>query len=636
MIKKSIRRLVCVLFLALMVFPLQPVQARERSQNRDLIAAKYKWNFSDIYANWQEWEKGFRQLEEKMGQAASFKGTLAKGPEHLLKVFKWQESLGRLASKVYRYPQLKRDTDTRNQEVAGYFQRVAILFSKYGVATSWINPEMLKIPWATMRKWLDGSPGFAPYRFSISDLYRQQSHVLDEEKEALLSYYTRLRGTPNSIYGELSTSDITFPPVKLSDGKEMPATSGNYSRVLATYKKQEDRKKIFEAHYKVYNGLQNTYAAIYQAVCQKDWAVARSRNYKSALEASLEANNIPVEVYKNLVKTAKANTEPLRRYSRLRKKILGLKKYHNYDGSIPITNFSKAYPYEQAKEWVLASVAPLGKDYVEKLKKALASGWIDVYENAGKRGGAYSAGVYGVHPFMLMNYNDTLRSVFTLAHELGHTIHSLLAGENQPYATHGYTLFVAEVTSTFNERLLLDWLLARTKNPKERIAFIQQAINGLTTTFYFQVLLADFEMQVHTLVEQGKPVTAKVLNQIMKDLFKAYWGDEIEDDGLVQVVWARIGHMYRTPFYVYQYATCFASSAQLYKAVTTGTKKERKAALERYLELQKSGGSDYPMEQLKKAGVDLTKPETVEAVSQQLDKLVTQLEKEIAKLETKP
>ena len=312
--------------------------------------------------------------------------------------------------------------------------------------------------------------------------------------------------------------------------------------------------------------------------------------------------------------------------------MLGLQEYHSYDGSINLVDFDKEYAFETAKEWVLASVEPLGKEYREKMKNALAAGWVDVYENTGKRPGAYSADVYGVHPFMLMNYNETLDNVFTLAHELGHTLHTTLANENQPFSTHSYTIFVAEVASTFNERLLLDYLLAKTKDPKERIALLQQAIRSVTGTFFFQTLLADYELQVHRLVEQGAPITADRLSAIMGELMATYYGEAQTNDELLNVVWARIGHFYRTPFYVYQYATCFASSARIYKQVMEGPKKSRSAALNSYLELLKSGGNDYPMEQLKKAGVDLTQPETVQAVIDQLDEMVTLLESEIAKL----
>ena len=609
-----------------------PLYSQKVYDNRDEIPSEYKWNLNDIYKNWNEWEAGLQELKNKMDEFVSYKGKLKESPANLLKVKKLDDELEILSDKVYSYPQLTRDQDTRNQEMNAKLQQVQILLAKFNTATSWINPEMLEIPWDTMKKWLE-DPAFKPYRFGIEDLYRQQAHVLDESKETLLSYFTRFSQSPRDIYTNLSTADVDFPTITLSNGDKVQVTNGNYSRVLATNYNQEDRKNTFEAHYGVYKANENTYAAIYNAVCQKDWAEAQARNYKSCLEAQLAGNNIPVAVYENLVNTVKANTEPLKKYERLRKKVLGLKEYHSYDGSIPLTDFNKTYPYEDAKEWVLASVKPLGMDYQSKMETALKGGWIDVFENKGKTSGAYSADAYGVHPYMLLNYNETLDNVFTLGHELGHTMHTLLSDENQPFATSEYTIFVAEVASTFNEDLLLDYLMTQTKDPKERINLLQQAIRGITGTFYFQVLLADFELQAHRLVENGKPITAEVLNKIMDDLFNTYYGDTYSKDEILDRVWARIPHIYRTPFYVYQYATCYASSAKLHHDATTGSEADREAARERYLNLLKSGGSDYPMEELKKAGVDLTKPETVNAVINLLDKLVTQLEEEINKLD---
>jgi oligoendopeptidase F len=346
----------------------------------------------------------------------------------------------------------------------------------------------------------------------------------------------------------------------------------------------------------------------------------------------LEGNNIPVAVYENLVNTVKTNTEPLKRYQKLRKKVLGLEKYYSFDGSMPLTDFDKEYEYEDAKQWVIGSVEPLGADYQDKIKTAFAGGWLDVFENTGKRSGAYSASVYGVHPYMLLNYNKTLDNVFTLGHELGHTMHTLLSNENQPFATSSYTIFVAEVASTFNEALLLEYLLERTTDPKERISLLQQSIRGITGTFYFQTLLADFELQAHKLAEAGKPITANVLSSIMEELYDTYYGDSQEKDEFLKFVWARIPHIYRSPFYVYQYATCFVSSAQVYKQVSEADDADRKNIIDNYLDLLKSGGNDYPMEQLKKAGADLTKPETMMAVINQMNNLVTRLEKEIESL----
>ena len=627
---KKLKQYILCVFTLLLIAGL--TSAQKVYESREEIQKEYKWNLNDIYSNWDEWKDAMKQFEAKMDDMLKFKGTLKESLENLLKVQKLSDDLGIIAEHIFQYAEFSHDLDTRNQEAMSRLQEVRILFSRYNTATSWINPEMLEIPWETMEKWLNGNKEFDPYKYQITNLYRLQSHVLSADKEEMLSYFSRFNSTPGDIYTNLSAADIDFPTVTLSNGDLVKATNGNYFRILVTDKNQKDRQSIFEAHYGTYKKNCNTYAAIYNGICQKDWANAQAKKYSSCLSAALEGNNIPVSVYENLINTVKANTEPLKKYNRLRKKILGLEKYYSYDQSIPIIDFTKTYPYETAKEWCAASVEPLGKDYNAKYKKALQDGWVDVYESPGKTPGAYSGGVYGVHPFMLLNYNETLDNVFTLAHELGHTMHTLLANENQPYATAGYTIFVAEVASTFNEALLLDYLLKNIKDPKERITIIQQAIKNITGTFYFQVLLADFELQVHELAEKGEPITSDVLTKIMGDLFDAYYGDSVEKDEFINYVWARIPHFFAYPFYVYQYATCFVSSSRLFNDYISAADNEKYKVIERHLNLLKSGGNDYPMEQLKKAGVDLTKQETIKAVIDRMDNLVDILEQEVNKL----
>ena len=608
------------------------ITAQQKSLNRNDIDAKYKWNLKEVYADWNDWNKALSDMEKKMDEIIKLKGTLSKGANEFLKVCKLQDELGILSGKISQYASFSVDIDTKNQEAAANLQKVQISLAKYSTAVAWISPEILSIPLETLRKWIKETPELKPYGFSVEDLFRQQQHVLSEDKEQLLSYFNRFSNAPYQSYSDLSTADIIFPKIKLSNGDEIVATSGNYSRTLRNNLNQADRKAIFEAHYNTYKQNENTYASLYNGICQRDWAFAQARNYKSCLEANLAVNNIPVAVYENLIKTAKANAAPVQRYMKLRAKVLGIKDYHHYDGSLPLLEFKKTYPYEEAKSLVLPSVAPLGKDYQARVDKALKAGWIDVFENSGKRPGAYSGGVYSVHPFMLLNYNETLNYVFTLAHEIGHTIHTMLADETQPFATSGYTLFVAEVASTFNERLLLDYMLEKSTDPRERAALIMQAIENINGTFYFQSQLADFELQVHQLAEKGEPITAEVLNTVMRDLYKSYDGDAVVFDELFSTVWARISHFYTVPFYVYQYATCFASSAQIYDEIKSLKGKEKEAAIERYLNLLKSGGNDYPMELLKKAGVDLSTAKPYEAVCRQFDELVTMLEKEVDKM----
>jgi oligoendopeptidase F len=374
----------------------------------------------------------------------------------------------------------------------------------------------------------------------------------------------------------------------------------------------------------------NTYAALYSSVLQRDWFYAQARGYASTLEAALHGNNIPVSVVENLIATTRQGVEPMRRYHRLRKRVLGLESYHVYDGAIPIVHLDRRYPYDDVVAQLPQSVARLGPDYQRVMQEILGGRCIDVYENPGKRSGAYSAPVYGVQPYMLLNHNDTLDAAFTLAHEMGHSMHTALSHAHQPFVYAGYTIFVAEVPSTLSEALFLEHMLAESRDDRERIVLLQHAIDEIVSTFYTQVLFADYELQAHRLVEQGRPVTADVLDELYMGVVKTYYGDALDYDELQRVTWARIPHFYSTPYYVYQYATCFASSAAIMAQLTNGTAAERAAAVDRYLALLKSGGSDHPMALLKKAGVDLSQPDTVGAVAGQLDRLVTQLEGALA------
>lgn len=594
------------------------------------IPKEYKWNLGDIYENYEEWNEDLAKMEKIQEELVKFKGKF-DSEDKLLQFLKKQEESEKIAYKLYRYPQLARDLDSSDKEATENMQKIQFLFAKMGTELSWVNPELIENR-ENIEKWIQKKE-FSDYRFGLENLFRLQSHVLDEDKSKLLSYYSSYFSAPRSIYSEITVTDVDWPLIKLNNGEKIQATAANYSKVVSTNRNQEDRKLIFENYYGVFEKRKNTIAAIYNSILQKNIASSKAYNYKSFLSSALEDNNIPEDIYLNLINTAKENTAPLKRYIKLRKEILGLSEYHNYDGSINLVKFDKEYEYDDAKKIVLNSIEPLGKDYTKKMENAISQGWLDVFETQGKRSGAYSAGVYGVHPYMLLNYNKTLDSVFTLAHELGHTLHTLYSQENQPFSTSDYTIFVAEVASTFNERLLLDYMLEKTQDPTEKIALLEQEIRNVTGTFYFQALLADYEYQAHKLAETGQPITADVLSKITEDLFYTYYGDEIEKDELLSIFWSRVPHFFNSPFYVYQYATCFASSAILYdKVIKTEDENARKEALKRYIELLSSGGNDFPMNQLKKAGVDLSKKSTIEAVSKQLDGLLDKLENEIKKI----
>ena len=606
-----------------------PAPAAPELRDRGSIPDRFKWDLTHIFPGWDEWQRAYAELETKIAAYAALQGTLDRGGGHLLAAMKLSDDIGQLTYKVWYFASLKHDEDQRDNQINARRQQVQILFAKMSQASAWFNPELLAIPLPTIQQWMQESPELAVYRFALEDLYRQQEHVLDEKGEHLLSLSSRFSSAPHDAYAALSTADIKYPTLRLSTGAEVTLTYGQYRAILATNHNQQDRADSFTAFHRLFDANLNTYASLYNGVLQRDWFQSQARDYRSTLEAALHGNNIPTTVVENLIETTKAGTEPLRRYHRLRKRVLGLEAYHTYDAVIPLVDLDEKYPYDDVLEWLPQSVAPLGSEYQRLMRDALSGGWIDVYENPGKRSGAYSAPVYGVHPYMLLNYNDTLDAVFTLSHEMGHSMHTLLSNAHQPFVYSAYTIFVAEVPSTLSEMLFLDYMLERASDERERIVLLQHAIDGIVGTFYTQVLFADYELQAHRLVEDGRPITAEALGEIYFDLMKAYHGDALDYDELSRVTWARIPHFYSTPYYVYQYATCFASSAQLMDQLTSGSGADRAAAIERYLTLLKSGGSDHPMTLLQRAGVDLSKPETVRAVVDQLDRLVTELERAI-------
>ncbi|CAN5847773.1 oligoendopeptidase F [soil metagenome] len=601
-----------------------------RSRNRQEISDKYKWNLNDIFPSWDEWEAGYKTLEGSIEKYSALKGTLAHGPERLLEAFKLSDQLGQLAYRVWYLPSLQYDEDQRDNAVNAKRQQVQILFARLQQAQSWFNPELLTIPLERVRGWMDKLEPLRLYRFAIEDLYRQQEHVLDESGERLMSLASRLASAPNEAYWSLSTADAKYPKVTMSDGEEITVSYGQYRAILATRRDQTDRDKAFRALYQTYNTNLNTYATLYNAVCQRDWFQARARGYKTTLDAALHGDNIPASVVENLIETTRAGVEPLRRYHRLRRQTLAVKEYHVYDFAIPLVTFDRTYEYDDVLDWIVTSVAPLGPEYQKRMREGVTGRWIDVYENEGKRSGAYSAPVHGTHPYMLLNYTDTLDDVFTLAHEMGHSMHTILSHETQPFIYSGYTIFVAEVPSTLSEALLLDYMLEKSNDPAERIVLLQHAIDNITSTFFTQVMFADFELRAHRLAEDDKPITSEILTQIYATLLNDYYWDAVDLNDLTGVTWARIPHFFNSPYYVYQYATCFASAAKLVKEITEGDAGSREEARERYLSLLKSGGSDHPMQLLKSAGVDLSQHDTVRAIIDQLDGLVTRLEAELA------
>ena len=596
-------------------------------KDRKTIEQKYKWNLNDIYENYDMWESDLEKFEKLTKEVPKYKGQIKNSSEKFVELELLMEKIARLLDRLYLYPYMLKDLDSTDEITSIKMQEIEMIYTKFGTETAWIAPEMLEIPEETMNEWIKKHPELEERRFGLSEMYRLRKHVLSEDKEQLLSHFSQFMGSSSDIYGELSISDMKWNTVKLSTGEELAVSNGVYSKILATNRNQEDRKLAFEALYKSYENSKNTFAAIYRAIIQQNVASCNARSYESCLDRALENKNIPKEVYFSLVNSAQENTAPLRRYIELRKKALKLKEYHYYDNSINIVDYNKVFKYDDAKEIVLNSVKPLGEDYQAKMKRAISEGWLDVFETKNKRSGAYSINIYDVHPYMLLNYQETMDAVFTLAHELGHTLHSIHSSEAQPYSTADYTIFVAEVASTFNERLLLDYMLENSDDSLEKIALLEQALGNIVGTYYIQTLFASYEYEAHKMIEEYKAITPDILSDIMYNLFKKYFGESITIDELQKIIWSRIPHFFRSPFYVYQYATSFASSAKLYENLKTNPESR-----EKYLTLLKSGGNNHPMEQLKLAGVDLTKKESFDSVAKEFDRLLDVLEEELKKI----
>ena len=404
-------------------------------KDRNLIEDKYKWNLKDIYLSWDEWDKDLKRFKELVKEIPKFKGQAKKKAEAYIELEEKIEEISRVLDKLYLYPYMLKDLDSTDEIASVKMQEIEMAYTDYAVDTAWIAPELLEVSEETMKEWIEKYPILKIREFPISEMYRLRKHILSEDKEQLLSHYGQFMGSSSDIYAELSISDIKWNTVKLSTGEELAVSNGVYSKILSTNRNQDDRRLAFEALYKSYENSKNTFAAIYRAIVQKNVASSRARNYESCLDVALENKNVPREVFLSLLEANQENVAPLKRYIELRKKALKLKEYHYYDNSINIVDYNKTFDYDTAKNMVLNSVEPLGKDYQEKLKKAISEGWLDVFETKNKRSGAYSLNIYDVHPYMLLNYQETMDDVFTLAHELGHTLHSMLSSENQPYPT---------------------------------------------------------------------------------------------------------------------------------------------------------------------------------------------------------
>ncbi|TCO63866.1 oligoendopeptidase F [Caldanaerobacter subterraneus] len=590
---------------------------RERSE----IDERYKWRLEDIYENEELWEEDYRKVKELLKEIVKFKGKI-KTSKDLLEVLKLNDQIGMTASKIFAYARMRRDEDNTNSKYQALSDKAMRLNIEVMSATSFIVPEILSIETENLRNMIEELEELKIYKQYIEDLIRYKPHVLSPEEEKILAEAETLAESVSTIYSMLNHADLRFPTIKDENGNEVELTHGNFISFMQS-KDRNVRKAAFEALYDTYKKFINTFASTLAGSVKKDIFYAKARRYNSSLEASLFEDNVSVEVYNNLIETVHSRLDVLHRYVRLKKKLLKLDELHMYDLYVPLMQeYDKEFTYEEAIELVLEGLKPLGEEYIDLLKKGFESRWVDVYENRGKTSGAYSWGAYGTHPYVLLNFQGKLNDVFTIAHEMGHSLHTYYSNVTQPYVYAGYKIFVAEVASTCNEAILMDYLLKNSKDEKERLYVLNHFLEEFRGTVFRQVMFAEFEKLIHEMAERGEPLTAEVLNEKYYELNKLYYGDDIVVDEKISYEWARIPHFYRN-FYVYKYATGFSAAIAISQMILN----EGEKAVERYKEFLKSGSSDYPLNLLKRAGVDLTTPKPVNDALDVFEKLLDEFEK---------
>jgi oligoendopeptidase F len=588
---------------------------------RSEIPDSYKWNLKDFYAADSDFEKAFSEIKVRAHEFQKHANTLSQSSEALLACLNDYMDIQRSFEKAYVYAQMASHQDTTDSLYQSMANRTESLSVELSSASSFLIPAILAIPGEKLQSFLNENENLRFYDKLLDEIVRMKPHVLSPQEEQLLAMSGELSQAPASIFNMLNNADIKFPSIKDEKGNLVELTKGRYVSFMESSDRKV-RKEVFDALYSSYISQKNTLAATLSAQVKANIFSAKARKYDSAREAALFPDDVPVSVYDNLIKAVGDNMGLMYRYIALRKKMLGVDELHMYDVYAPIVKDVKMeFPYEEAVKTVLKALTPLGEQYVQDLKKGFESGWIDAYENEGKRSGAYSWGHYDVHPYVLLNHNDTLDSVFTIAHEMGHSLHSLYSWKNQPYAYSNYKIFVAEVASTFNEALLTDYLLNTIDDKSKRLYILNHYFESVKGTVFRQTMFAEFEKIVHQRAEEGEALTSELLCSIYHDLNVKYFGPEMVVDSNIDMEWARIPHFY-TSFYVYKYATGFSAATALSQKVLEG----KPGALERYLDFLKSGGSDYPINELKAAGVDMTSPEPVISCLKVFEKYLDEFE----------
>lgn len=595
-------------------------------KERNVIEDQYKWNLSHLYSGDKSWEEARDKIVAEMPKIEQFKGKLTKSSADLLACLEFTTKLDKESSRLFIYTSMNSDQDTRDSKYMSMQQSLEQIFTTYGTKTAFIEPELLTADWKVIEGFIKEQKGLAVYKKDLYDLFKKKEHTLSEPEERILARSTMITGVANDIYGTFKDAEMPSPEVSLSNNTRLKLTTSAFNKIR-TSANRADRRIAFEAFWKNFNNYKATYGQMLYGNVKEHVFRAQSRKYGSSLEASLSPKDIPVAVYQSLVDNVNKNLPAFHRYLSIKKRMLGVDTLKYLDLYAPVVkNVELKYSYDEARKVVLKSLAPLGSEYVKTVNKAINERWIDVYPNTGKRSGAYSnGGAFDVHPYILMNFNESYSDVSTMAHELGHTMHSFLSSKTQPYPLSQYTTFVAEVASTFNEVLLFNYMIKNVKDDDTRLSLLMNWLDGFKGTLFRQTQFAEFEQKIHEEVEKGEPLTGDYLSELYGDILKKYYGNDQKIcmiDDYNKIEWASIPHFYMN-FYVYQYSTSFTASISLAEKVMNNDP----GALDKYLKFLSSGGSDYPIELLKNAGVDMTTSvpfeKTIEAMNKVMDEIET-------------
>ena len=578
----------------------------EKQKLRDEVSNDYKWDLTKIYKTDEEWNKDYQKLESEIIKIKDYTNFI-ESSENLYNFLTFNEKLERLLNKLYYYAHLNFDVDTLNDKYQEMNQKMIDMLDYFNELTSFVIPTFLKVDYDKVQQYINELPSLKEYEFTLEQIYREKEHTLDEEKEHMLALLGKNLSNPGSTFEALTDSDLTFGNI-IVDGKEVELTESNYGKYISSFDRNI-RKTVFERLFTTYSNFKTTITSIYNGDIDANISIAKIRNFNSALEASLYSDNIDKSVYENLIKTVHNNLDVLYDYYDLKKKVLNLDELHIYDIYTPMIKVDKQdYSFEEAEYLVLDTISIFGEEYKENALKAFNEKWIDVYNNKGKRSGAYSSGFYDTAPYMLLNFENRINDVFTLAHELGHSMHTYFSCKNNSYNNSGYKIFVAEVASTVNELLLAKNLLKKSNSKEEKLNILNRLLELFKSTIYRQTMFAEFEKKIYELRERGNVLTSETICKEYYELNKLYFGNNVVVDDLIKYEWERIPHFYYN-FYVYKYATGLSAACYIVKNILDN----KENAKENYLKFLKSGGSMYPLDELKLAGVDMNKPEVVES-----------------------